>query len=42
VYVNKDMEKKLEELMEWKEELEEEVKTINGGDFNARTDREGW
>jgi len=30
------MEKKLEEFMEWKEEREEGIKTIIGGDFNSR------
>jgi len=41
VYVNGDMEKKLEELRGWMEEKEEGVKTIIGGDFNTRTEREG-
>lgn len=41
VYVNKDLESKLEMLREWIEEKEEGVRVIIGGDFNARTEREG-
>ncbi|KMQ90718.1 hypothetical protein RF55_9492 [Lasius niger] len=41
VYVNNDMEKKLEELRDWVEEKEVGVRALVGGDFNARTGREG-
>lgn len=41
MYVNKDLKSKLEMLREWIEEKEEEVRVIIGGDFNARTGREG-
>lgn len=41
VYVNGDIEKKLEGLKKWMESREEGVRTIFGGDFNARTGREG-
>jgi len=41
VYMNGDMVKKLEELKKWMVEREEGVKTIIGGDFIARTGREG-
>jgi len=41
VYVNRDLERKLEELKEWMDEREKGVKTIIGGDFNARTGEEG-
>jgi len=41
VYVNRDLERKLEELKEWMDEREKGVKTIIGGDFNARTGVEG-
>jgi len=38
--MNRDIEKKLNELKEWLEEREEGVKTIIGEDFNAWTGRE--
>ncbi|EZA49489.1 hypothetical protein X777_12283 [Ooceraea biroi] len=41
VYVNGDIEEKLERLEEWVEGKEEGVKTIIGRDFNARTGGEG-
>jgi len=36
VYVNGDMERKLEEIREWLEGKEEGIKTVIGGDFNVR------
>lgn len=41
IYVNGDMERKLEELREWMEEEGSGIKTIIGGDFNARTGTSG-
>ncbi|XP_071572354.1 uncharacterized protein [Temnothorax nylanderi] len=41
IYVNNDIDKKLEGLKEWTEEGEKGVRTIIGGDFNARTGEEG-
>jgi len=41
VYVNKDIESKLEEVKEWMEGKEKGVRNIIGGDFNARTGEEG-
>lgn len=41
VYVNLDLERKLEGIRKWMEEEEEEVRTLIGGDFNARTREEG-
>lgn len=40
-YVNDDIDSKLEKLKIWVEERNEEMKTIIGGDFNARAEREG-
>lgn len=37
----KDLESKLEMLREWIEEKEERVRVVIGGDFNARTGRQG-
>lgn len=43
LYVNGDMGKKLEGIRDWMEEGEEGVRTIIGGDFNARTgEKGGW
>ncbi|KYN22005.1 hypothetical protein ALC57_05605 [Trachymyrmex cornetzi] len=41
VYINMDLQSKLEGMVEWMEEREEGVKTVIGGDFNVRTGREG-
>lgn len=42
VYINGDIEAKLERMRGWMEEKDTGVKTvIEGGDFNARTGREG-
>lgn len=41
VYINGDMERKSEEMREWMEGKEDGVGMIIGGDFNARTEREG-
>lgn len=41
VYVNGDMDKKLNRLREWMEDGEEGVRVLVGGDFNARTGTEG-
>ena len=41
VYVNKDLQRKLEELKEWMEGREAGVRVVIGGDFNARTGGEG-
>ena len=41
VYVNKDLQRKLEELKEWMGGREEGVRVVIGGDFNARTGGEG-
>lgn len=41
IYINGDMERKMEELKEWTEEKEGNKWTIVGGDFNARTGRRG-
>ncbi|KAM0731212.1 hypothetical protein ACS0PU_002272 [Formica fusca] len=43
IYVNGDMDRKLESLKSWMEAGVEEVKKIIGGDFNARTgEKGGW
>lgn len=39
VYVNRDLEMKLEELREWVEEREKGERVLVGEDFNARTGR---
>jgi len=41
VYINEERERMLEELKRFTERKEEGVKTILGGDFNARTGEEG-
>lgn len=41
VYVNEDLEKKLEELRNWMEEERGGIKTLIGENFNARTGEEG-
>ncbi|XP_077255544.1 uncharacterized protein LOC143893719 [Temnothorax americanus] len=41
VYINKDMDRKLEDLKEWVEEIERGVRVLIGEDFNARTGKEG-
>ncbi|XP_054015956.1 golgin subfamily A member 6-like protein 24 [Hylaeus anthracinus] len=41
VYVNKDLQKKLERMREWMEEREKGVRVIVGGDLNARTGTQG-
>ena len=41
VYINGDMEEKLEKLKEWTENGEQEWETLIGGDWNARTGRRG-
>lgn len=37
VYINGDIEQKLQKVEQWMEDREEGVKTIRRGDFNART-----
>jgi len=41
IYVNGNMEEKLERLEEWMEDKEERERSIIGGDFNARTGNKG-
>jgi len=40
IYSNGDMETKLESLEKWMEDREEGRRTIIGGNFNARTEKE--
>lgn len=40
VYVNKDLEEKMEKLKEWMDDGEKGVRVLKGGYFNARTERE--
>lgn len=41
IYVRKGIENILRRLTQWVEEREDGVKTLVGGEFNARTEREG-
>lgn len=41
VYVNKDLEEKMEKLRKWIEDREEGVRMLIGGDFNARKGKIG-
>lgn len=41
IYVNEDMERKLQRMRGWMEEREEGSNTIRGEDFNARTGEGG-
>lgn len=41
VYVSGEIERILEELERWMGDREREVKVLIGGDFNARTAKEG-
>ena len=41
VYVNGDLQRKLEDIGEWMEEREGGVLVLTGGDINARTGEEG-
>lgn len=37
IYINRDLEKKIDLLKDWIEEKERKIKTIISGDFNTRT-----
>lgn len=41
VYVNKDLETKLQFIKEWMEDKEEGARVVIRGDFNVRTGRKG-
>jgi len=41
MYVNGEIERRLEGIKDWMEKKDNEVKTIIGKDFNARTGKEG-
>jgi len=41
IYMNENIDKYLTIMKKWMEEKKEGDKVINGGDFNARTGREG-
>lgn len=41
IYAREGIKKVLEEIEEWLEEREERVRTVIGGDFNARKGEEG-
>lgn len=41
IYANKDLEIKLEKLKDWIDERVEGTRVLIGGDFNAKTGREG-